>query len=96
MATREQVAFRLREYERRESQLNDEGMITLGTLRLALRALDTERDAALGKAVRGEFDVGCARPDRYFDSVANMLGRHPMARDVLRAIAAQLRAEGGA
>lgn len=52
MATREQVAFRLREYERRESQLNDEGMITLGTLRLALRALDTERDAALGAAVR--------------------------------------------
>ena len=35
MATREQVAFRLREYERRESQLNDEGMITLGTPHLA-------------------------------------------------------------
>lgn len=46
MSKREQIEFRLREYERRESQLNDEGMITLGTLRLALRALDTERDAA--------------------------------------------------
>lgn len=62
-------------------------------LALATKALDTERDAALGKAVRGEFDVGCARPDRYFDSVANMLGRHPMARDVLRAISAHLRDE---
>ena len=52
MSKREQIEFRLREYERRESQLNDEGMITLGTLRLALRALDTERDAALGAKVR--------------------------------------------
>jgi hypothetical protein len=94
MATREQVAFRLREYERRESQLNDEGMITLGTLRLALRALDTERDAALGRLAR-QCDPAVL-DELVGDCRLHMLAPYDRTCDALNAIAAHLRAEGGA
>lgn len=91
MATREQVAFRLREYERRESQLNDEGMITLGTLRLALRALDTERDAALGAFVRPHIPAILEALET--DAQECDFGHLHGVAGSLRAIAAHLREE---
>ena len=91
MATREQVAFRLREYERRESHLNDEGMITLGTLRLALRALDTERDAALGRAVRGVVDRGEHTIDVLDGAIVGLVPT--LGPEVVRVVLAHLREE---